>query len=139
MKQYQYIDTSAYLCVLLGEPGASAMATRFAAAELCSSVLLMLEARRTVAHLARTGRLTAAQVAPLLEKLHIDAAKMSLRDLTLDLAFDHAMPVLRTPRSLDLVHLRTALWFHRREPLHGYLTNDALQREAARELGLPVP
>ena len=133
-----YVDTSAYLCVLLGEPGASKVAERFAVAVPCSSVLLMLEARRSVVHLGRTGRLDAGQVGQMLRQLEVDAAKFVLRDLTLDLALDPAFPVLRTPRSLDLVHLRTALWFHRREPLHGYLTNDEGQHAAALELGLPV-
>jgi len=46
--------------------------------------------------------------------------------------------VVRTPRSLDLVHLRAALWFHARQPLTRFATEDADQLQAARELGLPV-
>ena len=34
------------------------------------------------------------------------------------------MPVVTTPRSLDLAHLRTALWFHEREPLTRVVTLD---------------
>jgi hypothetical protein len=48
------------------------------------------------------------------------------------------MPVVTTPRSLDLAHLRTALWFHRREPLTRFVTLDETQADAARELGLPT-
>ena len=138
MRRLLYVDTSAYLCLLLGETGANEVAERFAAAEPCSSVLLVLEARRSVVHLGRTGRIRAERVGTLLGQLQVDSAKIVLRDLTLDLALDLAFPAVRTPRSLDLVHLRTALWFHRREPLDGYLTNDEGQRAAARELGLPV-
>ncbi len=43
-----------------------------------------------------------------------------------------------TPQSLDLAHLRTALWFHAVERLDRFVTMDDAQQEAARELGLPV-
>jgi hypothetical protein len=48
------------------------------------------------------------------------------------------MPAVATPRSLDLAHLRTALWFHAVEPIDRFLTMDESQAEAAKELGLPV-
>jgi hypothetical protein len=48
------------------------------------------------------------------------------------------MPLVSTPRSLDLVHLRTALWFHRERPLSRFVSLDTAQNQAARELGLPV-
>jgi hypothetical protein len=48
------------------------------------------------------------------------------------------MPVVSTPRSLDLAHLRTALWFHQKEKLTRFVTLDESQGMAARELGLPV-
>ena len=48
------------------------------------------------------------------------------------------MPIVSTPRSLDLAHLRTALWFHEREPLARFVSLDATQIQAARELRLPV-
>ncbi len=48
------------------------------------------------------------------------------------------MPVVPTPRSLDLAHLRTALWFHTREALTRFVTLDQAQAQGARELGLPV-
>lgn len=49
-----------------------------------------------------------------------------------------AMPVVTTPRSLDLAHLRTALWFHEREPLTRLVTLDDTLAAAAREVGLPI-
>jgi hypothetical protein len=48
------------------------------------------------------------------------------------------MPAVATPRSLDLAHLRTALWFHALERIDRFVTMDAGQESAARELGLPV-
>jgi len=48
------------------------------------------------------------------------------------------MPIVSTPRSLDLVHLRTALWFHQRQALTRFVSLDTPQTQAARELGLPA-
>jgi hypothetical protein len=138
MKPRYYLDTSAYLAALLGEEGSEPLAATIVGSSMCSSVLLLVEANRNVVRLARTGQLTPARSAEALAVIREDASRFVLRDVTLDLCLEPAMPALRTPKSLDLVHLRTALWFHRREPLHGYLTNDSSQRDAARELGLPV-
>jgi len=58
--------------------------------------------------------------------------------LALDLCRWRVMPIVSTPRSLDLAHLRTALWFHQRQPLTRFVSLDMPQNQAARELGLPV-
>ena len=62
----------------------------------------------------------------------------ALRDLTVDLCGGRIMPIVSTPRSLDLAHLRTALWFHQRHALTRFVSLDAPQNQSARELGLPV-
>jgi hypothetical protein len=67
-----------------------------------------------------------------------DMAFFVLRDLTLELCRSNVVPAVATPRSLDLAHLRTALWFHAAEPIDRFVTMDAAQAEAARELGLPT-
>ena len=61
-----------------------------------------------------------------------------LRDLTLDLCQSNTLPAVATPRSLDLAHLWTALWFHADEKIDRFVTTDASQEQAAKELGLPV-
>ena len=132
-----YLDTSAYLCVVLGEEGWKAIAEATAGAELCSSVLLVLEARRNLVRLAREGALTAGGYKACTDRLEADVERFVLRDLTLDLCRTALLPAVSTPRSLDLAHLRTALWFHGEAPLAGFLTMDDAQRDAARELGLP--
>ncbi len=71
-------------------------------------------------------------------RLSVDSEELALRDLTLDMCTSSAMPAVATPRSLDLAHLRTALWFHADAPLDRFLTLDTAQGHAARELGLPV-
>jgi hypothetical protein len=48
-----YLDTSAYLCILLAEGGWQELSEKTDEAELLSSVLLVLEAKRNLIRLAR--------------------------------------------------------------------------------------
>jgi PIN domain nuclease of toxin-antitoxin system len=133
-----YLDTSAYLCILLAEEGHDTLSAETTGATLLSSVLLVLESRRNLARLARDGVLTPEQYQTCVARVDADHARFELRDLTLDLCAAPAMPALSTPRSLDLAHLQTARWFHGVAPLDRFVTLDADQEAAARELGLPV-
>jgi predicted nucleic acid-binding protein len=133
-----YVDTSAYLCILLAEEGADRLSAQSEGAELLSSVLLVLEARRSLIRLARDGTLKAEQYKACMDRVEHDTALFELRDLTLDLCASNLLPAVATPRSLDLAHLRTALWFHAAQPLDRFLTLDASQAAAAKELGLPI-
>jgi hypothetical protein len=133
-----YLDTSAYLCMLLDEDGSDALFEETAGAEWLSSVLLVLEARRNLVRLAREGALTAAQFKTGLNRIEDDQQLFILRDLTLDLCASNLVPALATPRSLDLAHLRTALWFHADARITRFVTLDLGQEQAAKELGLPV-
>lgn len=133
-----YLDTSAYLCILLGEDGADRLSAETDGAELLSSVLLVLEARRNLIRLARSNVLKAAQYHTALDRVEKDQAAFVLRDLTLDLCRSISVPAMVTPRSLDLAHLRTALWFHAERRIDRFVTTDAGQEQAAKELGLPV-
>jgi len=133
-----YVDTSAYLCVLLGERGHKPLVREMAGAELCSSVLLVLEATRNLVRLSREGVLTPAELRRCLDRLDEDREQFALRDLTLDLCSGTLMPVVTTPRSLDLAHLRTALWFHDRRALTRFVSLDETQIASAQEAGLPV-
>jgi predicted nucleic acid-binding protein len=138
LRRRLYLDTSAYLCILLGEDGSSRLARETAGAELLSSVLLVLEARRNLIRLARDGTLAAAQYKACMDRVERDVELFVLRDLTLDLCASNLVPAVATPRSLDLAHLRTALWFHAAQRLDRFVTLDGSQAQAARELGLPV-
>jgi hypothetical protein len=109
-----------------------------AGAEVLSSVLLVLETKRNLVRLAREGALKPEQYKMCVERVESDASTFTLRDLTLDICASHVVPAVSTPRSLDLAHLRTAMWFHTAEPLDRFLTLDVSQQEAAKELGLPV-
>jgi hypothetical protein len=133
-----YLDTSAYLCLLLGEDGSKRLSKETDGAELLSSVLLMLEAKRTLTRLAREAALKPEQYRVCIDRVAQDVGLFVLRDLTLDLCLQGTMPAVTTPRSLDLAHLRTALWFHGEERIDRFVTLDASQEQAAKELGLPV-
>jgi hypothetical protein len=133
-----YLDTSAYLCILLAEQGWEGLSKETDGAELLSSVILILEARRNLIRLAREGALKPEQYKTCIECVDQDTTLFVLRELTLDLCQTNLLPAVTTPRSLDLAHLRSALWFHAGEPIDRFVTMDTSQEQAARELGLPV-
>jgi predicted nucleic acid-binding protein len=133
-----YLDTSAYLCILLAEEGWERLSKETDGAQLLSSVILILEARRNLIRLARARTLDPEQYKICIERVERDTNHFVLRDLTLDLCQSNLMPAVATPRSLDLVHLRSALWFHAAECVDRFVTMDGAQEQAARELGLPV-
>jgi hypothetical protein len=124
--------------MLLAEEGWKSLAKETDGAELLSSVLLILEARRNLIRLARESALKPALYKICIERVERDTSLFVLRDLTLDLCQSNLLPAVTTPRSLDLAHLRSALWFHAGERIDRFVTLDDSQEEAARELGLPV-
>jgi hypothetical protein len=138
MNRRFYIDTSAYLCILLGENGHGSLRRELAGAELLSSVLLVLEASRNLVRLSREKLLTLREYQACATSLENDIQQFLLRDLALDLCESRVMPVVSTPRSLNLAHLRTALWFHHQEKLTRFVSLDEELILSARELGLPV-
>ena len=133
-----YLDTSAYLCILLGEEGWERLSKETDGAELLSSVMLMLETRRNLIRLAREGALKPNMYKTCIERVDQDTSLFVLRDVTLDLCQSYPLTAVTTPRSLDLAHLRSALWFHAAQPIFRFVTMDGSQEQAARELGLPV-
>ena len=124
--------------MLLGEAGSERLSDETARAELLSSVLLVLEARRNLIRLAREGALATGDYEICLGRVEQDTSLLVLRDLTLDLCQSAVLPAVTTPRSLDLVHLRSALWFHAADRIDRFVTLDVAQQQSARELGLPV-
>jgi hypothetical protein len=103
-----------------------------------SSVLLVLETQRNLVRLARDGTLTAAECRACQDRMEQGLNSFVLRDLTLYLCRSSLLPAVSAQRSLDLVHLRTALWFHAEGRINRFVTLDESQAAAARELGLPT-
>jgi hypothetical protein len=124
--------------MLLGEEGSERLSKETVGAELLSSVLLVLESKRNLVRLAREGFLQPDQYKRCTDRLQQDLSLFILRDLTLDICQSSILPAVTTPRSLDLAHLRTALWFHGDRRIDRFVTMDDSQAEAAGELGLPI-
>ena len=74
-----YLDTSAYLCVLLNEEGADQLISEIGGAEILSSVLLVLEANRNLIRLARMGEITAPDLMHCLQRIEQDRDMLQLR------------------------------------------------------------
>jgi len=68
-----YLDTSAYLCMLLREQSSDALIRETAGAELLSSVLLILESKRNLVRLTREGVLGPEQYKQCLDRIESDA------------------------------------------------------------------
>ena len=124
--------------MLLAQEGSERLSKETVGAQLLSSVILVLETRRNLVRLARQGRLELEQYKNCIGRLEQDMSLFLLRDLTLDLCHSNTLPAVATPRSLDLAHLWTALWFHAAEKIDRFVSMDASQEQAAKELGLPV-
>ncbi|MBI4126897.1 MAG: hypothetical protein HY465_05325 [Deltaproteobacteria bacterium] len=133
-----YLDTSLYLGILLGEAKAKPFQKTILGKTLCSSTLLLIEAERNLVRLSRDRLLAPDLFVGALERLKKDKELFLLRDLTVDFCLTGAFPPVRVPRSSDLIHLRTAMWFQQTGGLELFLTLDDQQYKAAQEFGLPT-
>jgi predicted nucleic acid-binding protein len=133
----RYVDTSALLRIVLGEPGALSEVAR--AERLVSSELLEVESRRAIDRLQRLGTLPEDEA---LKRLDILAEWLEAVDLVLLRA-----PVLARagdPQpaplgTLDALHLATALvWRDRMQQPLGFATHDGALAAAARQHGFAV-
>ena len=138
MSDRLYLDTSAYLAVVLDERDGRWVQQVTVDFRLCSSTLLVLEAQRAFLRLAREGHITADDFAKLNQRLSNDVDGIEFRTLTLDVCLSQEFPPVSIPRSLDLVHLRSALWFAQHGGLRAFVSLDADQRRAAGEFKLAI-
>ena len=133
-----YLDTSAYLAVLLAEKASEAVLKTVRRKTLCSSTLLLIESERNLVRLSRMGVLSETDYLVASQRLRADAELFVFRDVTPDLCLTGQYPPVKTPRSSDLVHLRTAHWFREHGGLDAFVTLDGTQAAAALDLALPV-
>lgn len=132
-----YVDTSALLRLVLGEPGALDALGR--ADRLVSSELVAVESRRTIDRLHRLGHLPEEEA---VRRLDVLAEWLEAVDLVLLRApiLARAGDPLPTPLgTLDALHLATALvWRDRTDETLTIATHDAALGLAARAHGLAV-
>lgn len=134
-----YLDTSAYLGIVLHQPSARKITALLRQTRLYSSVLLIIEAARTFLRLTREGHISIEQHLALRNRLVQDIQIFSLRDVDRTLVLDMSFPAAGLPRTLDLIHLRTAQFFQKQQPDLIFVTLDKKQALAAQEIGLVVP
>jgi hypothetical protein len=133
-----YVDTSAYLTVLLHEKGYEKIQSRLAKHPLCASLVMFIEAERNVIRLARERILVQEDYLAALHRIKTDIELFLVLDLNFETAMFGQFPTVHLPRTMDLIHLRAAQFFAREMGLEGFLSKDQSQLRAAEELGLPV-
>lgn len=131
-----YFDTSAFVKILIAEPGSAPAVQAWQAADsVACSRLLHAEARAALAMARRQGRLSTAQLAGAKAALTVHWQDVYVVEVTErlveeagDLADDEAL------RGFDAVHLASAL----RASVEILITADVEMIRAARNRGLEV-
>ena len=135
-----YLETSALLHWLLGQARAPEVESSLDAANaVVASVLTLTEARRALVRAERTGVLKAADVERLRGVLARLEGAWSLMEVTSDVRAraEEAFPV-EPVRTLDAIHLATALLFARGHEGLSVLSFDERILRNAEPLGLAV-
>ena len=133
-----YVDTSALLRVVLGEPGALNQELRTASL-LISSELLAVEGRRTIDRLLRLGALTPETAADRLDVVSDWLEAVDLVLLRAPILARAGDPLPSALGTLDALHLATALvWRDRMDQPLTLVTHDAALGLAARAFGFTV-
>ena len=132
-----YVDTSAFLRLVLREPGA--IDDLRSADALISSELIAVESARTIDRLLLQGALTADEAV-----VRLDVVRQWLEALDLVLVRPPVLsrasePMPMSLGTLDAIHLATALvWRDRIGPVTSLATHDTALGTAARAFGFAV-
>jgi predicted nucleic acid-binding protein len=135
-----YADSSGVLSWLFGEPKGEAVSAILSAAELVlASDLTLIECERTIHRAQAIGRVTEAQAADLRGRLIAAAAAWNLLRLEAEIVERARLPFPGEPiRTLDALHLASALVARAAVPGLALLSLDQRMRAAGRGLGLEV-
>lgn len=133
-----YLDTSAYLTLLLNQPKASSIQEILRDTVIYTSVLLFIEAHRNLLRFHREGLVSDEYCQKAILTMQEDMTLFKIRDVTMDLCYSNQFPIINLPRTLDLIHLRSALWFRQTVDNIRFLSLDRQQLDAARQLQLDV-
>ena len=134
-----YAETSAVLRWLFGEPdGREVREALSAASKVTCSRLTAIETRRVIRRAEREARITAAQRADVLAVFAQAASTWAILELVDDVArrADEGFPS-EPVRTLDAIHLASALFLRESFPDLVLLTADDRIRTNATQLGLP--
>ena len=135
-----YAETSAVLRWLFAEPGGEAIRAALAAAEkVTTSRLALIETRRVVRRAEREGRITAAQGADLRAVLAQASSTWAILEISEEIAQRAEDGFPNEPvRTLDAIHLASALFLRESFPDLAMLTADERVRANAALLGFPA-
>lgn len=132
-----YLDSSVVLRIIFGERGR--LAEWDDIEESVASVLLHVECYRSIDR-ARVSRATDAQ--KILEQRDATATvleRITLLDITPEVIARAVQPLPFTIRTLDALHLATAMqWREKNQRDLAFATHDAQLGEAAQRVGFPV-
>lgn len=133
-----YLDTSAYLPLLLNQPAAPVIQGAVRGVIVFTSVILFLEAHRNLIRFHREKAISDEHCQKAVLAMEEDMTAFKIREVTMDLCYSNQFPAISLPKSFDLIHLRTAVWFKEKgEPIR-FLSLDRRQLDAARQLQLDV-
>ena len=135
-----YLESSAVLSWLLDEPSAPAVIASITAAErLLASVLTVVECDRALLRAAASGRILEAEAAKRRGQLETAARRWTIAAVLREHVDRARQPFPREPvRTLDALHLATALHFQRELSELSVLALDGRVRENAEALGLAI-
>lgn len=135
-----YAETSAVLRWLFAEAGGEAVREAFgAAAKVTTSRLTLIETRRVVLRAEREGRVTPAQAADLRATFAQAASTWAVLEISDEVArrAEAGFPV-EPVRTLDAIHLASALFLREALPDLSIMTADEHVRANAHALGFAV-
>ena len=135
-----YAETSAVLRWLFAEEGGEAIRSALATAgKVTSSRLALIETRRVVRRAEREGRITEAQAADLLAVFAQAASTWAVLEISEEVARRAEGSFPNEPvRTLDAIHLASALFLRQSFPDLVVLTSDDRVRANATLLGFPA-
>lgn len=134
------VDSSAIVAAVLGEPRQDAVLEGLRrSTERTASVLAEVEVHRAVARALRDGRVSQAREREVQARMDDLLASLSWLDLTSEVVTiaKGAFP-LEPVRSLDAIHLATALFVARETGPVTFVALDDRLRANAHALGLPL-
>lgn len=136
-KKTVYIDTSVYFGFIVGQDNTLGELIE-GSHVLCSSTLLFAETQRNIVSYLRNARISDVEFKDMLEIIRLHSRMIMTRALDLELSMDIVFPPVSLPKTLDLIHLRTARWFFSQYSDLLFLSLDIQQNRAALEMNLKL-
>ncbi len=138
--EWAYFDTSVLVKRYISESGSQRVRSLLKKYQVLTSALTPLEATSAFFRRQKQGDLSEHLYHAILSRLRQDCPYWQFLEVSVPVLQGAEEVIAKTGlRTLDAIHLASALSFHSHTALPiRFLTADALQREAAKELALEV-